>query len=261
MADPDGMPIWFELNTADVDAARSFYAAVAGWDIAAPPMAEHHDYFVAQAADGGGVAGIVSPPLCVPGFPGWLVYFATADVDATAARVTGSGGGIVLGPMDIPHVGRFALAHDPQGVTFAVMARTDPTPSQAFGQRAGNVGHGVWIELSTPDPDGAFAFYGALFGWERAGAMPMGELGDYAFIGKGADFRPGAIMSSTATGAPARWNWYVLVPDIDAAIATATAGGGALMQGPDQIPGGDYSANITDVAGHQIGIVGPRKEA
>ena len=66
-------------------------------------------------------------------------------------------------------------------------------------------------------------------------------------------------MSSTTTHAPARWNWYVQVADIDAAIAAAKGRGGAVLQGPDPIPGGDYSANLKDAAGLQIGIVGPRR--
>jgi predicted enzyme related to lactoylglutathione lyase len=66
-------------------------------------------------------------------------------------------------------------------------------------------------------------------------------------------------MSSTLTRAPQQWNSYFLVVDIDAAVATAEAGGGKLIQGPDPIPGGDYSANIVDPYGHQVGIVGPRK--
>ena len=32
----------------------------------------------------------------------WLVYFATADIDATAGRMTDLGGRLVVPPMDIP---------------------------------------------------------------------------------------------------------------------------------------------------------------
>ena len=261
MSDIPGTPVWFELNTPDQAGASDFLAAVAGWRIQPSPMPEHGGYLIAQAADGGGVAGIMAPPPEAPAFPGWLVYLAVDDADAAAARVVELGGAVAFGPVDIPHVGRFALVRDPQGVTIAAMKGDSLEPSQAFAPMAGKHGHGVWIELATPDPDAAFAFYGALFGWEKAGAMPMGEMGDYAFIGKGEDFRPGAIMSSSATGAPARWNWYVHVPDIDAAVATAGATGGTLLQGPDPIPGGDFSANVADAQGNQIGLVGPRREA
>ncbi|MBB4155477.1 hypothetical protein GGQ80_003400 [Sphingomonas jinjuensis] len=253
----NGTPAWFELTTPDLHASLPFYERVAGWQIAMSPAAEHGGYRLASAPDGEAVAGIMTGQGQMP--KGWSVYLAADDVDATVARAVELGGSILAGPMDIPHVGRFAAIADPQGVMVNLIADTRESAGSPFKQMEGGAGtgHGVWIELATPDPDAAFAFYGALFGWTKAGAMPMGEMGEYAFIGAG-DAPPGAIMSSAATGAPARWNWYVEVPDIDAAIDTAKAEGGALLQGPDQIPGGAFSANIADAQGYQIGLVGHR---
>ncbi|MEE7451299.1 glyoxalase [Methylobacterium radiotolerans] len=256
----EGTPIWFELDAADPDAAQSFYEAVADWRVAPSPMPEHGGYRIAEA-DGAPVAGIRRSMPEAPGLPGWTVYLATRDVDALASRAVDLGGRIRFGPVDIPHVGRFALVSDPQGVVFALMAPANPAESRAFGPvplgAERTRGHGVWIELATPEPEAALAFYGALFGWEKLGAMPMGDGGEYAFIGRG-DLRPGAVMSSAATGAPARWNWYIHVADIDAALATVRASGGTVLQGPDPIPGGSYSANIADPAGHRLGLAGPR---
>lgn len=261
MAHPDGTPIWFELTTPDPDKAQSFYQAVAGWQVAPSPMPEHNGYRIANAAGGEGVAGLMAPPPGTGGVPGWTLYFATGDVDAMAARAKELGGKVFFGPMEIPHVGRFAVVGDPQGVVFSIMTGSSPNASAAFKQMCGDVGdgHGVWIELATPDPEGALDFYGKLFGWSKQGSMPMGEMGDYTFIGRGEQDRPGAVMSSKMTGAPARWNWYVQVPDIDAAVATAKEQGGELLQGPDPIPGGALSANLKDTQGFQIGIVGRRE--
>lgn len=256
----EGKPIWFELNAADQDVAQAFYEAVAGWRVAPSSMPEHGGYRVAEA-NGKPVAGIRQSTPEASDFPGWAVYLATRDVDAMASRVVELGGQIGFGPVDIPHVGRFAMLSDPQDVAFALMAAT-PADSRAFGPvplgTQPTLGHGVWIELATPDPEAAFAFYGALFGWEKLGAMPMGGMGEYAFIGRG-DLRPGAVMSSAATGAQARWNWYVHVADIDAALATVRDRGGTVLQGPDPIPGGSYSANIADPAGNRFGLAGPRQ--
>ena len=261
MPPAEGTPIWFELNASDPDAAQAFYEAVAGWRVAPSPMPEHGGYRIAEA-DGAPVAGIRRPMPEAPGLPGWAVYLATSDVDALASRAVDLGGAVRFGPVDIPHVGRFAMVSDPQGVVFAAMNPARPGASRAFGpvplEMERTRGHGVWIELATPDPAAALAFYGALFGWEKLGAMPMGDLGEYAFIGRG-DLRPGAVMSSAATGAPARWNWYIHVADIDAALATVRAAGGTVLQGPDPIPGGSYAANIADPAGHQLGLAGPRQ--
>lgn len=259
----EGTPIWFELTASDQDAAQTFYEAVAGWHIAPSPMPEHGGYRIAEA-DGIPVAGIRRENPVAPGLPGWAMYVATADVDGTASRVADLGGRVPFGPVDIPHVGRFAMVSDPQGVVFAVMTPTSPNESRAFGpvplDSERTLGHGVWVELATPDPEAALAFYGALFGWEKLGAMPMGTMGEYAFIGRG-DLRPGAVMSSESTGAPAGWSWYVHVADIDAAVATVQAKGGTVLQGPNPIPGGSYSAKAVDPEGHLIGLAGPRRAA
>lgn len=259
MADAPGTPVWFELTTPDPDAAQTFYEQVAGWRYATSPLPEHMGYRMGGPSEHAPVSGLMASQKD-GGEPGWLIYFASDDVDADAARVADLGGKLAFGPMDIPQVGRFALVSDPQGVVFALMKQASEEPATAFKQEPGGdrVGHGVWIELATPDPAGALAFYGKLFGWTQAGAMPMGDMGDYVFIGTGEDFRLGAVMSSAATGAPAAWNWYVEVPDIDAAVATAQQAGGTLVQGPDEIPGGSFAANVTDPQGNQVGLVGPR---
>jgi len=260
---PEGFPVWFELNAPDPEVARTFYEAVMGWRIAPSPMPEHGGYRIAET-EGKPVAGIRRPMAQESGPLGWAVYLATGDVDAACARVAELGGHVRFGPMDIPHVGRFAVVSDPQGVVFALMTVASPGESAAFkpmplGSQA-TLGQGVWIELATPDPGAALAFYGALFGWEKVGAMPMGGMGEYAFVGRD-EFRPGAVMSSTATGAPPRWSWYVHVPDIDAALATVRAEGGTVLQGPDPIPGGSYSAKIADPAGAGLGLAGMRRDA
>ena len=261
MPNPDGSPIWFELTTNDQDKAQDFYADVVGWKIAASPSAEHGGYRIANAPDGEGVAGLMTPPPGMDGMPGWVIYFAANEVDAMAEKVKQLGGKVHFGPMDIPQIGRFATVSDPQGVVFQLMKGASPEDSQAFKQMAGDagIGHAVWVELATPDPDAALAFYAKLFGWSKQGAMPMGAMGDYIFFGSSENDRPGAIMSSETTGAEPKWMTYFQVADIDAAIAKIEAGGGKLLQGPDEIPGGSFSIKVTDAEGHQVGFVGHRR--
>lgn len=132
MPPAEGTPIWFELNGTDPDAAQAFYEAVAGWRVAPSPMPEHGGYRIAEA-DGVPVAGIRRSMPEAPGLPGWAIYLATRDVDAVAARAVELGGAVPFGPVDIPHVGRFAMVSDPQGVIFAVMDPANPGASRAFG--------------------------------------------------------------------------------------------------------------------------------
>ena len=258
----DGTPIWFELTTADQDRAQGFYQDVAGWTVAAVPGQELGGYRLANAADGQGVAGIASPPPGKAGNLGWTMYLSASDPDAKANEITAAGGAIHFGPIDIPGIGRFASCADPQGVAFNIMRGESRKGSTAFKPMAGGAGdgHATWVELATPDPDGALAFYGPLFGWTKLGSMPMGAMGDYVFFGKSENDRPGAIMSSKTTGTQPQWKTYFQVADIDATVANVKADGGKLLQGPDEIPGGSFSINIADGEGHQVGFVGQRRD-
>jgi predicted enzyme related to lactoylglutathione lyase len=56
------------------------------------------------------------------------------------------------------------------------------------------------------------------------------------------------------------WTYYIGVDDIDRATAALNAGGGKVLHGPNQIPGGEYSLTAVDPQGAVFGLVGPRKE-
>ncbi|GIH24674.1 hydrolase [Acrocarpospora phusangensis] len=105
-----------ELVTDDVETAKDFYEQVFGWMAAAPA-----DRYTPMLCDGSPVAGILRPddqfPAEIP--PRWLVYFGTASLDATIAQARGLGGRVLLGPIDMPGSGRFAVLGDPMGAPFA----------------------------------------------------------------------------------------------------------------------------------------------
>jgi len=112
--------------------------------------------------------------------------------------------------------------------------------------------------LSTTDQDGAIDFYKRQFGWNQEGAMPMGEMGDYRFI-QANGVNIGAIMRKPPQRPVSVWSYYIGVDDIDRAIQAITEGGGQVLNGPNEIPGGEYSLNGMDPQGAAFGIVGPRK--
>jgi hypothetical protein len=58
----------------------------------------------------------LSPEMAaVGGTTRWQPYFEVADCDVAAAAVTANGGTVVVPASDIPGVGRFAVALDPDG--------------------------------------------------------------------------------------------------------------------------------------------------
>jgi predicted enzyme related to lactoylglutathione lyase len=58
--------------------------------------------------------------------PNWLVYFCVADCDQTADKAKKLGANVVVPPVDIPEVGRFAVVMDPQGAGFAIIQLLKP---------------------------------------------------------------------------------------------------------------------------------------
>src|SRR3954454_9606930 len=62
-----------------------------------------------------------------------------------------------------------------------------------------------WVDLSSPDLDGAARFYGELFGWEAsAGEGPVEQTGGYRmFTSAGADL---AGLGPAQPGQPPAWN-------------------------------------------------------
>ena len=106
-----------------------------------------------------------------------------------------------------------------------------------------------WIDLEPVDADAACAFYGGLFGWTFADAMPPGAPGHY-FIASldGGDVAAIGMADPEARG-PAAWNTYIAVDDADAsATALVTAGATLTSEPVDAGPGGRW-AGFADPAG------------
>ena len=52
----------------------------------------------------------------------WQPYFMVDDCDGMLRKAQSLGTKEFFGPMDIEHVGRFAVLHDPQGAAFSLIA-------------------------------------------------------------------------------------------------------------------------------------------
>ncbi len=108
-----------QLNTSDPDRAAAFYTEAFGWRIESVGTDEQPYWGI---FNGPGLNGGMMPLPPQGGAPShWLVYFATADIDATASRIPELSGRVLVPPVDIPN-GRISVAMDPQGATFALYA-------------------------------------------------------------------------------------------------------------------------------------------
>lgn len=257
MANKHGDFIWYELLTSDADKAQAFYGSVLDWTVAGSGQPDM-DYRIINAGENsvGGLMAI-TPDMAQHGArPTWLGYIGVDDVDKCVESVEHGGGTVTMPAMDIPDVGRIAMVADPQGVPFYIMRPSMEGDSLAFAYDVPRVGHCAWNELVTSDQPAAWHFYGVRFGWIKDGEMDMGPMGSYDFIRHGGVI--GAIMKGTAEMGPPHWNQYFRVADIDVAKAAVEAGGGTVVHGPMEIPGGDFSLNGIDPQGAHFGLVGGR---
>ena len=116
---------WCELMTDDVDSAVTFYTMVIGWDVEVVDVGMG-PYHVLKVGDQP-VAGIVAKPeQSVQAPNGWTAYITVDDVDQRADEARSAGGTVLVGPMDIPSVGRFARIADPTGGAIGVITYAQP---------------------------------------------------------------------------------------------------------------------------------------
>lgn len=261
MSTSQGKFIWYELMTNDAAAAERFYGDVVGWG--ARKMEGPGMTYTVLEAGGNGVGGMfaLTKQMCDGGArPGWIGYVAVDDVDASAAKVREAGGAVHMGPADIPGIGRFATVADPQGAAF-VLFRPNPgdggqMPAPAYMMKPGHVG---WNELRAGDEKTAFGFYEGLLGWTKADAMDMGEWGTYQMFAAGGETLGGMMTKPPSTPGAPHWQFYFTVDGLDAAIARLKAGGGEVVNGPHQVPGGSWIVEGRDPEGVHFALTSAQK--
>jgi uncharacterized protein len=119
-----GTPTWFELFTRDYKTVVPFYGEVFHWDTHVAGDTPEFRYATLGEGDGQ-LAGIMDASGFLPdGVPAhWSVYFGAEDTDAALAQIVDLGGSIVTPAEDTPY-GRIAVASDPNGSQFKLVAGT-----------------------------------------------------------------------------------------------------------------------------------------
>ncbi|AJY46016.1 VOC family protein [Martelella endophytica] len=243
--------IWYELLTPDTAAAETFYKSVIGWEAKDSGVADvSYTLFSVSGYDtyAAGMMALNEDMLARKVPPNWSGYVYAEEVDAKAAEFVAEGGSINVPPMDIPSVGRFAVVADPQGAVICLMNPIPPEGGMPEAPPAGSPGTFAWRELYATDAPAAVAFYEKVFGWKESAAMDMGPMGKYHLFGLGEDDM-GGIMKKPDEMPMSAWGYYIAVDGLNAAIERVKAGGGQLLNGPMDVPGGAVVAQCLDPQG------------
>ncbi|MFJ8079578.1 VOC family protein [Streptomyces sp. NPDC096205] len=117
--------------------------------------------------------------------------------------------------------------------------------------------HGApnWIDVGTPDIDGAAAFYGALFGWRFVPGGP--EVGGYGLFQLDGRTVAGGMQTTPEQGPPS-WTVYFQTPDADATAEAVRAAHGSVVFEPMDVTDQGRMAILGDRAGVPFGVWQPR---
>ncbi|HEY3238108.1 MAG TPA: VOC family protein [Acidimicrobiia bacterium] len=108
-----------------------------------------------------------------------------------------------------------------------------------------------WVDLATSDADAAEAFYTALFGWTSEDQGE--EAGHYRMLRKGGK-DVAALYAVGPEQGPPRWNTYVTVDDVDAAVARVDPAGGTVIAPPFDVLEVGRMAVVSDPAGAVVAL-------
>jgi predicted enzyme related to lactoylglutathione lyase len=228
-----GVPCW--IDTWQGEVAAGFYTELFGWEAAR----SDYSMFRLRGRDVAGLGGERVEPAA------WTTYIQVDDADRAAAAVTEAGGSLVREPFDSLDGGRMAIAADPAGGVFAVWQLGEHSGAAVVNEP------GAWAMsiLSTPEPEAAKAFYGAVFGWETESFGPATIFRLPGFVGgEPQQPVPRDVVAVMMQGDVAAWTPDFRVHDADAVATHAGDLGGSVLMPPSDT-GVGRTAVLADPAG------------
>lgn len=223
---------WAELATSDAAAAKAFYGALLGWEYRNEPIGHGQVYSIALR-DGGQVAALFAAEQP----PHWNCYVTVGSADDAITRAGEHGGRVLAEPFDVMDAGRMGVIADPAGAALYLWE-----PRASIGATLVNApGAMTWNDLVTPDPAGAAAFYGQLFGWT---AQEVPGASGYRVIRNGERSNGGIMpldLDRMGPGMRASWLPYFGHEDVDRVVREIEGLGGRALEGPVRVPQGSFA--------------------
>jgi predicted enzyme related to lactoylglutathione lyase len=255
MVDYPGRFAWYELITTDIAGAKAFYAEVVGWgaqDASTSDLA--YTLFTSEGVAAGGLMHLPENARKLGATPRWMGYVGVNDVDATVERIRRLGGAVYVPPTD-SNIGRISVVADPQTATLGLVKGLKP--GQQRPAELGKPGRVGWHELLAADWEKAVAFYGELFGWQRAAVAEIGPTDTYQLFTAGGQTIGGMFNKRPMDPVPF-WLFYFNIGDIDAAAERVKAAGGQILKSPIELPGGSWIIRCRDPQGAAFALQGNR---
>ena len=263
---------WADVQTPDVAAAKSFYAAVFGWRYEDLPTPDGRSY--AQAFMDNDLVAVVAPQNPAQqeaGTPAqWNVYFAADDARLVAEEASHAGGAVEFGPEEVGDSGVMVFLRPPGGGTTGVWQ----AGTHVGSRRQNEPGAFAWAELLTPEPRAAVGFFQQLFGHEVteypqddggtyitliAGESEVAGVAPEPLIGDDDEGEEGAGEAAGPDSAEARarqgWQVYFGVSSVKEAVLAAVAAGAEVLVEPEFAEDGGTIATLKDPQGGVFSVL------
>lgn len=233
VAEP-GMPIWLDLATTDVEAAKAFYGPLLDWEFDdSVAAAEGEDsstdatnptYVIAKRS-GMPVAGIAQIPAENTSMWGLMVY--TPELANAHEKAVKAGATSVLESRHLDDQrGDMSVLVDPSG---AAIGLKKPAGEQVFFA-AGEPGTPVWHELLIgKNWDETVKFYHDLCGWD---IKQMSDTEEFHYAVGEWENNPlvGMWDTSKLPESPSMWTLYMGVGNVDKALEKVEELGGTIIR-------------------------------
>jgi uncharacterized protein len=272
---------WADVQTPDVAAAKSFYAAVFGWRFEDLPTPDGRSY--AQAFIDSDIVAVVAPQNPAQqeaGTPAqWNVYIAADNAREVAEETPHAGGAVEFGPEEVGDSGIMVFLRPPGGGTTGVWQ----AGVHAGCRRRNEPGAFAWAELLTPEPRAAVGFFQHLFGHEVteypqddggtyttliangaevAGIAPEPLIGDEGTEQEGTNQETAGEGAEEAVGADSAevrarrgWQVYFGVSSVKEAVLAAVAAGAEVLVEPEFAEDGGTIATLKDPQGGVFSVL------
>ncbi|MEJ2310202.1 MAG: VOC family protein [Gammaproteobacteria bacterium] len=243
-----GRWIWAELFTSDVAEAKAFYGSVFGWQFETRGTREKPYTLVLN--EGKPVAGMLRHPAAQGDAlrSRWVGLVSVTNVDAATESMREAGGAVLLDPVNLPGRGKVALAADPEGARFGVLATESGDPADVMPEAGGWLWHELWAHSARNAGD----FYTQTLGYSIKRASRAAGKVEWHLVAGG--YPRAGIIEHGASGLPSAWLHYVRVADVDATIERVKKAGGSLLIAPTREFRQGRAAVIVDPMGAPMGI-------
>ena len=239
-----GTPVWVDqsVETSEQrEGLADFYTALFGWtwDVGSEDMG----YYSIASHDGRAVMGLGQGQ---GGNGGFTTYFATEDIERSAARATELGASIDLGPMRVFDVGSMAILADPVGARHGLW---QAGTFSGFGV-AYEPGAPGWFDHASSDPARAAAYYTALTGHDLVDSdndeMRVLQAGERWFASVSQDETPGRS---------AQWNPVYVVASLPALRDRVRELGATVVLEETAVPGSAISVFVEPIMGAALTVM------